>query len=85
MVKPYGKVNFLTKLNLKFFEQSNLMKNLVINDINLLSSKMGIDKWYDDSFYFNYKYVLSHEAIPILSHSILKIIIRYVIILYIYI
>ena len=73
--KVYGKINFLTKLNLKFFEQSNLMKNLVINDINLLSSKMGIDKWYDDSFYFNYKYALSHEAIPILSHSILKIII----------
>ena len=73
--KIYGKINFLTKLNLKFFEQSNLMKNLVINDINLLSSKIGIDKWYNDSFYFNYKYVLSHEAIPILSHSILKIII----------
>ena len=72
--KVYGKINFLTKLNLKFFEQSNVMKNLVINDINLLSAKLGIDKWYDDSFYFNYKYVLSHEAIPLLSHSILKII-----------
>ena len=73
--KAYGKINFITKLNLKFFEQSNVMKNLVINDINLLAAKIGIDKWYDDSFYFNYKYVLSHEAIPVLSHSILKIII----------
>ena len=73
--KPYGKINFLTKLNLKFFEQSNMMKNLVINDINLISAKIGTDKWHDDSFYFNYKYALSHEAIPILSHSILKIII----------
>ena len=63
------------KLNLKFFEQSNVMKNLVINDINLLAAKIGIDKWYDDSFYFNYKYALGHEAIPVLSHSILKIII----------
>jgi FkbH-like protein len=73
--KIYGKINFLTKLNLKFFEQSSVMKNLIINDINLLSAKIGIDKWYNDSFYFNYKYALSHEAIPILSHSILKIII----------
>ena len=73
--KAYGKINFITKLNLKFFEHSNVMKNLVINDINLLSAKIGIDKWYDDSFYFNYKYVLGHEAIPVLSHSILKIII----------
>ena len=73
--KAYGKINFITKLNLKFFEHSNVMKNLVINDINLLSAKIGIDKWYDDSFYFNYKYVLGHEAIPVLPHSILKIII----------
>ena len=73
--KAYGKINFLTKLNLKFFEQSEMMKNLIINDINLLSAKIGIDKWCNDSFYFNYKYTLSHEAIPILSHSILKIII----------
>ncbi len=72
--KAYGKVNFLTKLNLKFFEEANNKKNLVINDINLLSAKIGIDKWCDDSFYFNYKYTLSHEAIPVLSHTILKII-----------
>ena len=72
--KVYGKINFLTKLNLKFFDQTILMKNLVINDINLLAAKVGIDKWYNDSFYFNFKYVLSHEAIPVLSHSILKII-----------
>ena len=74
--KSYGKINFLTRLNLKFFDQSNVMKNLIINDINLLSAKIGIDKWYNDSFYFNYKYALSHEAIPILAHSILKIIIK---------
>ena len=72
--KAYGKVNFLTKLNLKFFEEANNKKNLVINDINLLSAKIGIDKWCDDSFYFNYKYTLSHEAIQVLSHTILKII-----------
>ena len=76
--KVYGKINFLTKLNLKFFEKSNTMKNLVINDINFLSAKIGIDKWHDDSFYFNYKYVLGHEAIPLLSHNILKIIISIV-------
>ena len=57
--KAYGKINFLTKLNLKFFEQSEMMKNLIINDINLLSAKIGIDKWCNDSFYFNYKYTLS--------------------------
>ena len=73
--KAYGKINFLNRINLKFFDESNKMKNLIISDINLLSAKIGIDKWYDDSFYFNYKYTLSHEAIPILAHSLLKTII----------
>jgi len=73
--KVYGKINFLTRLNLKFFEHANKMNNLIINDINLLSAQFGINKWWDDSFYFNYKYILSHEAIPTLSHAILKIII----------
>ena len=72
--KVYGKINFINKINLKFFEESNKRKNLIINDINLLSAKMGIDKWHDDSFYFNYKYTLGHKAIPILAHSLLKVI-----------
>ena len=73
--KGYGKINFLNKINLKFFEESDKRKNLIINDINLLSAKIGLDEWRDDSFYFNYKYAISHKAIPILAHSLLKIII----------
>ena len=72
--KHYGKINFLTKLNLKFFEYSNKVNNLIIQDINLMSAQYGLDKWHDDSFYFNYKYVLSHEAIPILTKNITSII-----------
>jgi len=67
--------SYESKISAWASEQSNTMKNLVINDINFLSAKIGIDKWHDDSFYFNYKYVLGHEAIPLLSHNILKIII----------
>ena len=33
--KAYGKINFLNKINLKFFKESNKRKNLIINDINL--------------------------------------------------
>jgi len=70
--RVYGKINFLNKINLKFFEESNKRKNLIINDINLLSAKFGIDNWYDDSFYFNYKYTISHRAIPLLTHGLVK-------------
>jgi|TARA_B110001452_G_scaffold109446_1_gene90818 FkbH-like protein len=72
--KHYGKINFITKLNLKFFEYSNKVNNLIIQDINLISAQYGLDKWHDDSFYFNYKYALNHEAIPTLTKNITKII-----------
>ena len=72
--KHYGKINFLTKLNLKFFEYSNKVNNLIIQDINLISAQYGLDKWHDDSFYFNYKYALNHEAIPTLTKNITKIV-----------
>jgi len=72
--KHYGKINFLTKLNLKFFDYANKVNNLIIQDINLISAQFGLDKWHDDSFYFNYKYVLSHEAIPFLVKNISTII-----------
>ena len=72
--RPYGKINFINNLNSKFFEYSQKTKGLIIQDINLLSAQFGLDRWHNDSFFFNYKYVLSHEAIPILSKNIFNII-----------
>jgi len=73
-VKPFGKINFINNLNTKFFEYSQKTKGLVIQDINLLSAQFGLDNWHNDSFFFNYKYVLSHEGISILTKNIINII-----------
>ena len=40
--KHYGKINFLTKINLKFFDYSNKINNLIIQDINLISAQFGL-------------------------------------------
>ena len=41
----YGKVNYITKLNLKFAEYAESNENFFINDINYQSAQFGLDKW----------------------------------------
>jgi FkbH-like protein len=72
--KIFGKINYINKLNAKLFEYAQGNKNLIIQDINYMSSQMGLEKWNNDTFFFNYKYVLSHEAIEALTKNIFKII-----------
>ena len=72
--RVFGKINYINKLNAKFFEYAQGNKNLIIQDINYMSSQMGLEKWNNDTFFFNYKYVLSHEAIETLTKNIFKII-----------
>lgn len=69
-----GNVKFINNLNNFLVETTKKYKNLYINDINYLSSLIGLEKWYDNFLWFNYKYALSFEAIPYLSHSVASII-----------
>ena len=69
-----GNVKFINNLNNFFVKATEDYKNLYINDINYLSSLVGLEKWYDNFLWFNYKYALSFEAIPYLSHSVSSII-----------
>ena len=69
-----GNVKFINNLNSFLVKATEEYKNLYINDINYLSSLVGLEKWYDNSLWFNYKYALSFEAIPYLSHSVSSII-----------
>ena len=69
-----GNVKFINNLNSFLVKATEEYKNLYINDINYLSALIGLEKWYDNSLWFNYKYALSFEAIPYLSHSVSSII-----------
>lgn len=69
-----GNIKFINNINNSLVKATKEYKNLYINDINYLSSLIGLEKWYDNSLWFNYKYALSFEAIPYLSHSIASII-----------
>ncbi|MCI8402812.1 MAG: HAD-IIIC family phosphatase [Lachnospiraceae bacterium] len=70
----HGTVNFITRLNLLFAEYAQEHENFLINDINYLSAKYGLEKWFDLFYWCMYKYCLSMQAIPTLVHSVACII-----------
>lgn len=70
----HGRINFITRLNQKFYEYAAEHKNFFINDINYISACYGLDKWLDDFYWHMYKYAMAVPAIPELSFNIAKII-----------
>ena len=70
----YGKVNYITRLNLKFAEFAETNANFYINDINYQSAMYGLEKWADEFYWYMYKYALSLQAIPYLAFNVANII-----------
>ena len=70
----HGKTYFINKLNDKFSQEAREINNLYINDINYLSSYIGLRHWFDPSLWYQAKYAISMESIPELAFNISKII-----------
>jgi FkbH-like protein len=69
-----GRVNFITRLNLKFAEYAQAHNGFYINDINWLSADYGLEAWSDPFYWHMYKYALAIPAIPRLAQSVANII-----------
>ena len=70
----HGKTYFINQLNDKFSQEARAIKHLYINDINYLSSYIGLKNWFDKSLWHQAKYALSMGSIPELAFNINKII-----------
>lgn len=70
----HGRVNFIIRLNLKFYEYAQTHDDFFINDINYLSADYGLERWADPFFWHMYKYALNLDAIPVLAFSVSNII-----------
>jgi FkbH-like protein len=68
-----GRVNFITRLNLKFAEYAQTHSGFYINDINWLSADYGLEAWSDPFYWHMYKYALALPAIPRLAQSMANI------------
>ena len=70
----HGKTYFINRLNAVFALNAREQKNLYINDINYLSSYIGLRSWFDRSLWHQAKYAVSLDSIPELAFNISKII-----------
>jgi len=59
---------------MNFHRKHRTLKHLYINDINYLSSYIGLKNWFDKSLWHQAKYAVSMESIPELAFNISKII-----------
>lgn len=69
-----GKVNFVTRLNLLFYEYADSHANFFIHDINYEAASYGLDNWSDPYYWHMYKYAMCVPAIPYTAFNIANII-----------
>ena len=70
----HGKVNYISRLNQRFYEYSWTHCNFYICDIDYISSDYGLMAWQDLQVWYMYKYAMSLTAIPYLSFNVANII-----------
>lgn len=69
-----GRVNFITRLNMLFYEYAQEHENFYIHDINYESACYGLDQWSDPFYWHMYKYAMCVPAIPYVSFNVANII-----------
>lgn len=70
----HGAVNFLARLNMKFYEYAQAHADFFICDINYLSADYGLKEWSDPFYWYMYKYSLNVNAVPYLAFNVANII-----------
>lgn len=69
-----GRINYLTRLNEKFYDFADRTEGFYINDINYISAAFGLKQWSDPSYWNMYKYAMCVDAIPEFSFNLANIV-----------
>jgi FkbH-like protein len=72
--EPYGRVNFLMRLNAEFAIYARTHSRFLINDILYLSSQMGLSGWEDSTYWYNFHMALSPGATVAMAHNLAAIV-----------
>lgn len=66
----HGRVNFINRLNMLFYDYAQGHDNFYINDINFISAQYGLKEWSDPKYWYMYKYAMCMQAIPEFSYNL---------------
>lgn len=70
----FGRIDFITRLNVKLYDFAQTHANFYIHDINYLSAAYGLERWHELRHWHLYKYAMSVSAIPEFAYSLSNII-----------
>lgn len=70
----HGAVNYITRLNMAFYQYAQTHEQFHICDLNYLASDYGLRKWSDPFYWYMYKYAVAVPAIPYLSFAVANIV-----------
>ena len=68
-----GQVKFIRKLN-QFFADFGCAKNIYFNDLNYLSTAVGLDDWFDQAYWHSFRYAIAPKALPLVAASLAGIV-----------
>ncbi len=69
-----GRLALISRLNLEIAAHSGKDQLFHVIDINYLSAKIGLDRWYDPDYWFSYKMAITPFAAVYLSHTLSTVI-----------
>ncbi len=72
-----GRQCFVEELNRRFTEQMQSRSNVFVNDIHYLSAYYGLERWFEDSAWYAFKYAFAPDAIPMVAYNVANIIKSY--------
>ena len=73
-VEPAGRVNFLLRLNAEFASYARKHSGFLINDILYLSAQVGLDAWFDHTYWYNFHMAVSPTATVALAQNVAAIV-----------
>jgi FkbH-like protein len=71
---PFGRVNFLLRLNTEFASYARKHSRFLINDIFYLSAQVGLVSWFEPSYWHNFHMALGPTATVALAQNVAGII-----------
>lgn len=72
--QPFGRVNFLMKLNAEFAKYASSHSRFFINDIHYLSAQVGLNEWFGNSYWYSFHMALSPTATVAMARNVAAIV-----------
>jgi len=72
--EPYGRVNFLLRLNAEFASYARKHPRFLISDIHYLSAQVGLEAWHGHAYWYNFRMAVSPTAAVALANNVAAIV-----------